>query len=484
MHTRTTSLPHLSETSAHYRYDADGLLAQVVHAGVSHLHYFLGAQPVNLHSSGGTAAQTRRSWLTLLDHVVAAGTDNAAPALFASDTGGSVLLQAGSDVHASAYAPHGQRTPTHATTQPGFMGEWLDGVSGCHLLGATTHRPYSPALGIFLAPDPAAPFDAGGLNPLSYCAGDPVNRRDPNGHFWKWVIAGIGLAVAAVVAVASMGTAVGAIGALAAGGISALNASGAAAITGAALGAAGVAVEGAAMVAMGIGDDKAGEILGWVGLAVGVVGAAPGLAKAAAKAATRVADKAARWGQRLGTIRSTGLSGRGSVSAGRQMARHLKPGGQVSVGKATLHADDYIDVLQGHGAPFTAQADGIVGGRGLTTQMRKAAGEGYAFRRVELQMCYSATFDKYGSTAQYVANKTGVPTTGFKGKVSAGDALARDRVVGDRYTFHPQSGFARVRTSVINHALHPPVAAVVHVRGAAKNYWNALQRHPDAGGWM
>jgi RHS repeat-associated protein len=64
----------------------------------------------------------------------------------------------------------------------GFNGERVDPVSShCHL--GNGYRSYSPVLGRFTAPDSWSPFGVGGINPYAYCAGDPVNRADPSGHF-------------------------------------------------------------------------------------------------------------------------------------------------------------------------------------------------------------------------------------------------------------------------------------------------------------
>ncbi|WP_081263218.1 RHS repeat-associated core domain-containing protein [Pseudomonas putida] len=80
-------------------------------------------------------------------------------------------------------------TPNHAA-QPsgrqsgrvGFNGELLECITGHYLLG-NGYRAYSPLLMIFIQPDSWSPFGAGGLNPYCYCVGDPVNYRDPSGHF-------------------------------------------------------------------------------------------------------------------------------------------------------------------------------------------------------------------------------------------------------------------------------------------------------------
>jgi RHS repeat-associated protein len=64
----------------------------------------------------------------------------------------------------------------------GFNGQRPDPVSGHSHLG-NGYRAYTPVLERFTAPDSMSPFGAGGINPYAYCAGDPVNRADPSGHF-------------------------------------------------------------------------------------------------------------------------------------------------------------------------------------------------------------------------------------------------------------------------------------------------------------
>jgi RHS repeat-associated protein len=64
----------------------------------------------------------------------------------------------------------------------GFNGQRPDPVSGHSHLG-NGYRAYTPVPGRFTTPDSMSPFGAGGINPYAYCAGDPVNRADPSGHF-------------------------------------------------------------------------------------------------------------------------------------------------------------------------------------------------------------------------------------------------------------------------------------------------------------
>lgn len=90
--------------------------------------------------------------------------------------------------------------------------ETLGGDAGITLMGA---RPYLPAAGIFLAPDPD--LDAG-TNLYSFTAGDPINGTDRTGAAnewsWFWMVVTAVLVVATVVAdVASLGMAAPATGA-------------------------------------------------------------------------------------------------------------------------------------------------------------------------------------------------------------------------------------------------------------------------------
>lgn len=93
-----------------------------------------------------------------------------------------------------AYAP-----PCHLHCLLGFNGERPDPVTGHYLLG-NGYRAYNPVLLRFNSPDSWSPFGKGGLNPYGYCAGDPVNRRDPTGHaLWTDLLA-LGLSSASLVA--------------------------------------------------------------------------------------------------------------------------------------------------------------------------------------------------------------------------------------------------------------------------------------------
>lgn len=70
---------------------------------------------------------------------------------------------------------------------PAYTGAYQDPVTGGYPLGHG-YRHYLPALMRFNAPDDWSPFGAGGINAYAYCAGDPINRVDPSGHF-PWLFA-------------------------------------------------------------------------------------------------------------------------------------------------------------------------------------------------------------------------------------------------------------------------------------------------------
>lgn len=63
----------------------------------------------------------------------------------------------------------------------GFNAEPIDTSTGYYPLG-NGYRLYSPVTMRFFAPDSWSPFGKRGLNAYGYCAGDPINSVDPDGH--------------------------------------------------------------------------------------------------------------------------------------------------------------------------------------------------------------------------------------------------------------------------------------------------------------
>lgn len=67
------------------------------------------------------------------------------------------------------------------STHLGFNGECRERHTGWYMLG-NGYRAFNPVLMRFHSPDKLSPFGAGGLNPYTYCAADPINHRDPSGR--------------------------------------------------------------------------------------------------------------------------------------------------------------------------------------------------------------------------------------------------------------------------------------------------------------
>ncbi|WP_242485730.1 RHS repeat-associated core domain-containing protein [Pseudomonas sp. TH41] len=117
--------------------------------------------------------------------------------LLATDQQRSVLkVIDATRTHFLAYTPYGHRPPENGLLSLlGFNGEWPDPVTGCYLLG-NGYRAFNPVLMRFNSPDSWSPFGEGGLNAYAYCVGDPINRRDRNGHtpvFLKSFLRGAGI---------------------------------------------------------------------------------------------------------------------------------------------------------------------------------------------------------------------------------------------------------------------------------------------------
>ncbi len=79
----------------------------------------------------------------------------------------------------SAYGAH--EFSTELTGLTGFSGYYFDALSTHYLLG-NGYRSYSSRMMRFMSPDSLSPFGRGGLNTYGYCAGDPINRVDPDGR--------------------------------------------------------------------------------------------------------------------------------------------------------------------------------------------------------------------------------------------------------------------------------------------------------------
>ncbi|WP_335944598.1 RHS repeat-associated core domain-containing protein [Pseudomonas sp. G166] len=111
--------------------------------------------------------------------------------LLATDQQRSVLHSLGSTGQrpSIAYSAYGHRPAENSLLSLlGFNGERPDGITGHYLLG-NGYRAFNPVLMRFNSPDNWSPFGPGILNSYAYCLGDPINRRDDNGHLpTTWIM--------------------------------------------------------------------------------------------------------------------------------------------------------------------------------------------------------------------------------------------------------------------------------------------------------
>ncbi|WP_260676501.1 RHS repeat-associated core domain-containing protein [Pseudomonas kilonensis] len=114
---------------------------------------------------------------------------NANTTLLATDQQRSVLnVLDATGPHPLAYTAYGHHPAENGLLSLlGFNGERPDPVTGHYLLG-NGYRGFNPVLMRFNSPDSLSPFGEGGLNAYAYCAGDPVNKSDPNGHLVQSII--------------------------------------------------------------------------------------------------------------------------------------------------------------------------------------------------------------------------------------------------------------------------------------------------------
>lgn len=103
--------------------------------------------------------------------------------LLLTDPNNSVLGECQQDtLRTAVYSAYGNRhSDEPLLTTLGFNGEVRDASSGWYLLGRG-YRAYNPVLMRFHSPDSLSPFAAGGVNPYTYCLGNPIALRDPTGH--------------------------------------------------------------------------------------------------------------------------------------------------------------------------------------------------------------------------------------------------------------------------------------------------------------
>ncbi|MFN1150033.1 RHS repeat-associated core domain-containing protein [Serratia liquefaciens] len=198
----------LTAGNTRYGYDAhDRLVSQRVAENDVRELYYRGQTRVNevsaalagetrlIHAGGGCVGVAEGDALTLL------ATDRHGSPVWSQRSGQATGRQ-------HVWSPWGQGRAKGNTTLPGFNGERTDPTSGVYHLG-NGYRAYNPTLMRFHCPDSLSPFGAGGINPYTYCGGDPVNHTDPSGHvgLLEWATTGI-MVASLVVDVLTIGLAI------------------------------------------------------------------------------------------------------------------------------------------------------------------------------------------------------------------------------------------------------------------------------------
>ncbi|MFY1664817.1 RHS repeat domain-containing protein [Pseudomonas sp. Pseu.R1] len=262
---------HLDDRTCQYGYTAHGRLADRTLDGTLSRSFFSGEELTHERTGENSMKFCSGAQGMFAINKIAGGVHQTI--LLGADAQGSIKLEADSDIRTRRYSAHGAEPVSTEHVPFGFAGQRHEPLTGWQILG--DYRPYDPVLMCFLSPDSLSPFGKGGLNPYAYCAGDPVNRIDPDGHSWvSYALAGIGLAIGIATAIASFGTASAVIGGIAAAGWSALTPSAAITIGAVALDITSTATGIAAMgMELAGADSNASDVLGWVSLGTGLAAA-------------------------------------------------------------------------------------------------------------------------------------------------------------------------------------------------------------------
>lgn len=270
---RLTSV-ELNGRHCNYRYDPSGRLVDRAVDDVLNRSFFSADQLT--HEQNG---DDRLQWIGDADALFALSKTTAGvreTTLLGTDAQGSIRLEAGTGLRFRNYSAHGADALDEGTTPLGFTGERREPLTGWYIPGG--NRAYDPVLMCFLAPDSESPFGQGGINPYAYCAGDPINRVDPDGHSWvNYAVAGAGLALAAIALIPGLQAALPAAGALFSA-TSTLSSTQIACLAAATLDVVSLTT-GVASLALEISghESSAAGILGGVSLVTGLAGAGFGL---------------------------------------------------------------------------------------------------------------------------------------------------------------------------------------------------------------
>lgn len=250
-----------------YYYDAtDKVIQKRITKGKSYSLYYNDEEVVNQFiSSDDSSPETSR--LIKMGRESLAVSLNDELALTASSQSKSLLysLKEGENQgNFYLFSPYGNGEVPESL--PAFNGELKDPISHSYHLG-NGYRSYSPKLMRFTTPDSFSPFSFGGINPYSYCLGDPINRIDPSGHLSTEAWTGIGMGIAGI----SISILTGGSSILATGGIYAAisSASSLALVTG----ISSLVSDASAIASNSLEESnpEASQALGWVALTTGAL---------------------------------------------------------------------------------------------------------------------------------------------------------------------------------------------------------------------
>lgn len=172
------------QTICEYQYDAmDNLVAQIVPGGNRRDRYYMhdilsnlqdGNEVISYINSQENPFSSHQSEIPVGQHSSTSGIT-----LYESDQNNTILAVNPGQNTLFSYTPYGFRSLI--STLPGFTGAVMDPITGWYFFG-NGYRVYNPVLMRFHTPDDLSPFGRGGINPYTYCDGDPVNSIDPSGH--------------------------------------------------------------------------------------------------------------------------------------------------------------------------------------------------------------------------------------------------------------------------------------------------------------
>jgi RHS repeat-associated protein len=333
---------NVAQSGAAYQYDGHDHLVSTAHAGGSPVLRFYqderlcctvhDGEPTHLLYNGDQplAQQSTASAEALLLH---------------TNANNSVIAESQAGARRSAtYSAYGARhSDDPLASLLAFNGEVLEQDCGWYLLGRG-YRAYNPGLMRFHSPDSLSPFGSGGLNPYTYCLGNPIALRDPTGHestswgrmprfddYWDAVDKPkAGFAAWLNVAIGAAFVAVGVISFIGSYG-SSTPASLALIALGTGMQAASVGATAHAVATGNRGSEAAGIYIGYAAMVTAVPGIAGGMLKMGAKKTVQeVAKRSISARRSIGSI--------ASVSDDAATMKPVLAGSPVSKGGATAGA--------------------------------------------------------------------------------------------------------------------------------------------------